>query len=342
MIPCTNAATWLSGFIPDVPTPFDAMGGVDLSALTRLCQRQVEAGVAAIVVAETTGEFNTLTTTERDAIIRTAVEAARGRVRVIAGAGSNSTAEAVERTRRAELAGADAVLSVAPYYNKPMQAGIAAHFRAIAGASALPILLHDVPGRTIRELADDTLLKLAQSPQFVGLRDSSGDLSRPLRLRPMLPARFSLLSGDDATALAFLCSGGDGCMSLVSNVVPEMCQAIFSSYRQGQMPAAQQLQQQLSPLAALIANENPAAVKYALALLGLMRPDTRLPLVELSDQARQDVAAALVALVERDVMPDERNASRAISARDRAYSGAPGDISSRPNSSHPMSCPAQP
>jgi 4-hydroxy-tetrahydrodipicolinate synthase len=342
MMSSANATAWLSGFIPDIPTPFDAAGRIDLPVFARLCERQVEAGVSAIVVAETTGEFNTLTTAERDAIIRIAVESARGRVCVIAGAGSNSTAEAIERTRGAELAGADAVMSVVPYYNKPMQAGIAAHFRAIANATALPIVLHDSPGRTIRELADDTLLKLVESPQFIGLRDSSGDIARPMRLRPMLPMRFSLLSGDDATALAFLGCGGDGCVSLVSNIVPEMCHAIFSNYRHGQVRTAQQLQQQLLPLAALIAKENPAAVKYALALLGLMRPDTRLPLVGLSDQARQDVAAALVTLVEKDITPpDEKNASRAISALDRAYSGAPVDISSRPNSSRPM-CPARP
>jgi 4-hydroxy-tetrahydrodipicolinate synthase len=337
MMPSANATAWLSGFIPDIPTPFDAAGRIDLSAFAGLCARQVEAGASAIVVAETTGEFNTLTTAERDGIIRIAVESARGAVRVIAGAGSNSTAEAIERTRSAELAGADAVMSVVPYYNKPMQAGIAAHFRAIAGATALPIVLHDSPGRTIRELADDTLLKLVESSQFIGLTDSSSDLARPMRLRPILPVRFSLLSGDDATALAFLSCGGDGCVSLVSNIVPEMCQAIFSNYRHGQVPPAQRLQQQLLPLAALVAKENPAAVKYALALLGLVRPDTRLPLVGLSDQARQDVATALVTLVEKDITPpDEKNASRATSVLDRAYGGAPGGISSRPM------CPARP
>ena len=293
-----NATAWLSGHIPDLPTPFNEAGAIDLQAFAGLCERQIEAGVSAIVVGETTGEFSTLTTPELDAIIRTASDVARGRVHVIAGAGSNSTSEAVERCRRAERAGADAVLSVVPYYNKPMQAGIAAHFRAIAGATALPIVLHDIPARTIRELADETLLKLSESPQFIGLKDSAGDPSRPMRLRLMLPARFRLLSGDDTTALAYFASGGDGCISMVSNIAPVICQTISSDCRQGRMQSALCLQQRLSPLATLLARENPAAVKYALSLLGLMRPDTRLPLVELSDHAKAEVAAAIDAMNE--------------------------------------------
>ncbi|MGA8898663.1 4-hydroxy-tetrahydrodipicolinate synthase [Bradyrhizobium sp.] len=326
-MPFDNSTTWLSGCIPDLPTQFDEAGEVDLTALAGLCERQIKVGASAIVVGETTGEFTTLTSAELDAIIRTAAGAARGRVRVIAGAGSNSTNEAVERTRRAELAGADAILSVVPYYNKPMQAGIEAHFRAIANATALPVVLHDNPARTVRELADGTLLKLSESPQFVGLMDSTGDLSRPARLRPMLPARFRLLSGDDTTALAFLCSGGDGSISIASNIAPAMFQRMFSSYRQGRMQSAQCLQQRLLPLAALIAKENPAAVKYALSLLGLARADTRLPLAGLSDPAKASVADALEALGENDIMPDGKNASPAISAQDRAYNAAPGDIS---------------
>ncbi|MGC1553232.1 MAG: 4-hydroxy-tetrahydrodipicolinate synthase [Bradyrhizobium sp.] len=291
-----SSTTWLSGCIPDLPTPFNAAGEVDLTAFAGLCARQIKAGVSAIVVGETTGEFSTLTSAEFDAIIRTAASTARGRVRVIAGAGSNSTSEAVERARRAELAGADAILSVVPYYNKPMQAGIDAHFRAVANSTALPVVLHDIPERTIRELADDTLLKLSESPQFVGLMDSTGDLLRPARLRPMLPGRFRLLSGDDATAFAFLASGGDGCISIASNIAPFMCRGIFSSYRKGRMQSAQQLQQRLLPLASLTAKENPAAVKYALSLFGLMRADTRLPLAGLSDQAKAAVADAIAAI----------------------------------------------
>jgi len=318
MVSSANSTVWLSGYIPEIPTPFDETGEIDLKAFIWLCERQIQAGVSAIVVGETTGEFTTLTPAELDTLIRTAAGTANGRLRVIAGAGSNSTSEAVERTRRAELAGADAVLSVVPYYNKPMQAGIDAHFRTVANSTALPVVLHDIPARTIRELTDETLLKLSESPQFIGFKDSTGDLSRPGRLRPLLRTNFRLLSGDDTTALAFLASGGDGCVSILSNIVPAMCQAIFSNYRQGRMQPAQQLQQRLWTLAASVAKENPAAVKYALSFLGLMRPNPRLPLVELSDQAKAEVTAAITT-----VMPDEKNASRAISVRDHACNAVP-------------------
>src|SRR5471030_1512554 len=214
--------TWLAGYIPDLPTPFDDNDRIDLTAFARLCERQIEAGVSAIVVGETTGEASTLTSAEHDTVVRTAVEIARGRVRVIAGAGSNSTSQAIEPTRRAAAAGADAVLSVVPYYNKPMQAGIFAHFQAVADKTSLPIILHDIPSRTIRELSDDTLARLAKSSQFIGLRDATCDITRPMRLRPQLPPGFRLLSGDDTTALAFIADGGDGCISLVSNIAPDL------------------------------------------------------------------------------------------------------------------------
>jgi 4-hydroxy-tetrahydrodipicolinate synthase len=214
-----------------------------------------------------------------------------------------------------------------PYYNKPMQTGIEAHFRAIANSTALPIVLHDVPARTVRELADDTLLRLAESSQFIGMKDSARDLSHPWRLRPMAPPRFRFLSGDDTTAFAFLTGGGDGCISTVSNIDPATCREIFSNLKQGRMQLAQHLQQQLLPLAVLIAEENPAAVKYALSLLGLMRPDTRLPLVGLSEQAKARIEDAITAIGENDFTPDEKNASRATSAQDHAYSSAPGGTS---------------
>jgi 4-hydroxy-tetrahydrodipicolinate synthase len=301
MEPLRHSATWLAGYIPDLPTPFDAAGEIDLAAFAKLCERQIRAGVSAIVVGETTGEASTLSPVEHDAIIRSAVEIANGRVRVIAGAGSNSTSQAIELTRRAELAGADAALSVVPYYNKPMQAGIAAHFKAIADSTGLPIILHDIPARTIRELSDDTLAKLAQSRQFIGLRDGSGDLARPLRLRSMVPPGFRLLSGDDATALAYLANGGDGCVSVVSNVAPELCQVIFSSCRQGRLQSARYLQSRLARLAALLARDNPAALKYAMCLIGLIRPDTRLPIVELAETAKAEVAGALAEMGEEDL-----------------------------------------
>jgi 4-hydroxy-tetrahydrodipicolinate synthase len=301
MTPGATTTAWLSGYIPDLPTPIDENDEIDLVALARLCERQIDAGVPAIVVGETAGEASTLTPAEQDTLVRAAVEIADARVRVIAGAGSNSTNQAIELTRRAEAAGADAVLSVVPYYNKPMQSGIHAHFRAIADSTSLPIILHDIPCRTIRELSDDTLARLAESSQFIGLRDATGDIARPQRLRSLVPSRFRLLSGDDATALAAIANGADGCISTTSNVAPELCQAVFSSCKQGRLRSARYLQNRLAPLTSALSKENPAALKYALCLLGLMRPNTRLPLVELDDAAKAGVATAIAAIGDEDL-----------------------------------------
>ncbi|WP_291571660.1 4-hydroxy-tetrahydrodipicolinate synthase [Bradyrhizobium sp.] len=294
-------ATWLAGYIADLPTPFDESGALDLAAFAKLCERQIEAGASAVVVGETAGEASTLTPAEHDSLVRTAVELAGRRGRVIAGAGSNSTSQAVDLTRRAETAGADAVLSVVPYYNKPMQSGISAHFEAIAASTTLPIILHDIPARTIRELSDDTLTRLAGSNRFIGLRDATGDVTRPMRLRPLLPNGFRLLSGDDATALAFIANGGDGCISTVSNIAPELCLTMFSSCRQGRLQTARYLQNRIAPLVAALSKENPAALKYALCLLGFMSPTTRLPLVELADAAKADVASAIAGIGDEDL-----------------------------------------
>jgi 4-hydroxy-tetrahydrodipicolinate synthase len=294
-------AIWLAGYMPDIPTPFDEHGAVDLAAFAMLCERQIAAGVNAIVVSETSGEASTLTAAEQQAIIRAAVKVARGRVRIVAGAGSNSTSQAIELARRAEAAGADAVLSVVPYYNKPMQAGIQAHFRAIAISTALPIILHDVPSRTLRELSDDTLLRLATSRHFIGLKDATGDIARLCRLRRLLPAGFRLLSGDDTTALPFIANGGDGCISVVSNVAPELCQAVFSNCRLARPQTARYLHDRLLPLTASLAEEGPAALKYALFLLGFMSPATRLPIVELTDDAKAEVANAIAATGDEDI-----------------------------------------
>lgn len=302
---------WLAGYIPDLPTPLSKSGAIDLAAFAKLCERQIKAGVSAIAAGETTGEASTLTPVEHETLIRAAVKIARGRVRVIAGAGSNSTSRAIELTRRAEAAGADAVLSVVPYYNKPMQSGITAHFEAIAGATALPIILHDIPARTIRELSDDTLAHLAVSKQFIGLRDGSGDITRPMRLRSLLPHGFRLLSGDDATALAFIANGGDGCISTISNVAPELCLAISTNCRQGRLQTARYLHDRLAPLTTALSRESPAALKYALSLLGLMSPATRLPIVELADAAKAEVAEAIAAIGDEDLAcPVERGLRR--------------------------------
>jgi len=297
VIPPTPEA-WLSGYIPDLPTPFDTRGAVDLTAFRRLCERQIAAGASAILVCETAGEAPTLSPAEHESIIRAAVEVARGRSRVIAGAGSNSTDHAIDLTRCAEATGADAVMSVVPYYNKPIQDGIYQHFRAIAASTALPIIVHDIPSRTMREIANSTLMRLAESGQFVGLLDTSGDLTRPMRLNALLPSRFRYLTGDDATVLAYLANGGDGCISTIFNVAPSLCQKIFSSIRHGRLQAAWDLQKQLMPLQACLSGDHPAALKHALDLLGLINPATRLPIVELDEPAKTAVAIALAGIDE--------------------------------------------
>ena len=301
MTATAKPATWLAGYIADLPTPFDDNDRIDSTAFAGLCERQIETGASAIVVGETAGEAATLTPAEHDTIVRTAIEIARGRVRIIAGAGSNSTAQAVELTRRAEAAGADAVLSVVPYYNKPMKSGIRAHFQAIAEQTALPIILHDIPSRTIRELADDTLARLAESRQFIGLRDATGDVGRPMRLSSLVPPGFRLLAGDDATALAAIANDGDGCISLVSNVAPDLCRAIFSSCRKGRMQTARYLHHRLAPLIASLSRESPVALKYAMCLLGFMAPNTRLPIVQLEDAAKAAVANAIAEIRDEDI-----------------------------------------
>jgi 4-hydroxy-tetrahydrodipicolinate synthase len=203
--------------------------------------------------------------------------------------------------RRAEAAGADACLSVVPYYNRPMQAGIHAHFDAIVNSISLPVILHDIPSRTNRELADDTLARLAQSKQFIGLRDGTGDVNRPMRLRSLLPPEFRLLSGEDATALAFLVNGGDGCISTISNVAPGLCQAVYSNCRQGRLQSARYLFNRLARLTKALTKEGPAALKFALCLLGLMHPNTRLPIVELAESAKAEVASAIAEIGDEDL-----------------------------------------
>ena len=285
---------WLAGAIADLPTPFDVHDGLDLAAFARLCERQIDAGAGALVVGETMGELPTLTLDEHDTLVRAAVATARGRIKVIAGAGSNATAQAIALTRHAEQAGADAILSVVPYYNKPTQAGIAAHFRAIAAATSLPLILHDAPCRTMRGLADDTLAELAESAQFVGLCDGSGDIARPMRLRGRLPLGFRLLSGHAATAAPFLFYAGDGSISPIAGLVPGLMRELYCACRQEEVAVATELMDRLAPLTAVLAQDaTPASLKYALGLLQLSSPRLRLPMVELNRPEKSAIAEAM-------------------------------------------------
>jgi 4-hydroxy-tetrahydrodipicolinate synthase len=287
----------LSGYAPALPTPFDDNGDVDGEAFERLCDLQITCGATALVVCGTTGEASTLTPEEQGDLIRIAVAVSRGRVPVIAGAGSNATDHAIASAKDAEALGADAVLSVVPYYNKPTQAGLYAHFSEIAASSGLPVILYDVPSRTACGLGDATIARLAELPRIIGLKDASGDVTRPARLRTLVGPDFRLLSGDDALGLAFLAQGGDGCISVTSNVAPGLCRNMFLAWRQGSVARAQRLARPIAQLtAALFCETNPVALKYALSLFGLMSPRVRPPLVELSDQYKPGIAAILAEL----------------------------------------------
>jgi 4-hydroxy-tetrahydrodipicolinate synthase len=302
---------WLGGFIADLPTPFDRNGEIDWASLEMLCEHQIRSGVTAILVGETMGEVSTLSQAEHDAIIRVAVKTSHGRAAVIAGAGSNSTSQAIDLTMGAESNGADAILSVVPYYNKPMQAGIVAHFRAIAASTMLPIILHDASGRTTRELSDDTMQRLAESAQFVGVKDAAGNLGRLLRWKAFLPANFRLLTGEDSTASNYLLGGGDGCISIVSNVAPDLCRRMHQCCKQADVSGALSLALRLAQLAtALCQDSAPATLKYGLSLLGLMHPGLRLPLVE-PDQASKNAIADAIAAV---LVPNQ--ASEAVARRE--------------------------
>jgi 4-hydroxy-tetrahydrodipicolinate synthase len=290
----------LSGYAPALPTPFDADGAVDTKAFRRLCDRQIAMGATALVVCGTTGEAPTLRPAEHHILVRIAVEAARGSIPVIAGAGCNSTSHAIDLTKDAEAGGADAILSVVPYYNKPVQAGLYAHFHAISASTGLPIFIYDVPSRTACALADETVARLAEIPNIIGLKDATGDISRPARLKRLVGNDFRLLSGDDATALAFFVQGGHGCISVTSNLAPALCRNMFLACRHGQLRQAQRLAEIAVELTAVLFREtSPSPLKYSLSLLGLMLPTVRLPLVQPGAQLRSEIAATVMELCTR-------------------------------------------
>ena len=290
----------LSGYAPALPTPFDDAGDIDSAAFERLCDLQITQGATALVVCGTTGEAPTLSPAEHRELVRIAVGVSHGRVPIIAGAGSNSTSHAIELSQDAEAAGADAILSVVPYYNKPTQIGLHAHFREIAQSTGLPIILYDVPSRTVCGLADSTVARLAEMPRIIGLKDATGDVTRPVKLRQLVGPDFRLLSGDDATVMAFLAQGGHGCISVTSNVAPGLCRSMYTALRRGQIDQAQRWATAIMELTAVLFGEtNPAPVKYALSLLNLMSPRVRLPLVGLRDESKATIDSVLEKLCDR-------------------------------------------
>lgn len=312
----TNNLASLCGYASALPTPFKREL-IDEDAFASFCEWQIRQGISALVVNGTTGEAPTLSLREQRRLVRIAVVVARGQVPVIAGAGSNATSHAIEIAHEAEEAGADGLLVVTPYYNKPSQEGVYRHFRAIHDATGLPLFLYDVPCRTGMTLAIDTICRLAALPRIVGLKDASADLTRPQTLRRLLGEPFRLFSGDDATALDFMGLGGNGCISVLSNVVPKLCHRLHLGCAAGEQVEARLLEGQLRPLAAaLFAESNPVPVKWALGLMGLMCPEVRLPLCEPAEATRVAVRKALLHLgiIGSNVLA--RSAARALS-----YSG---------------------
>ena len=285
------------GSITALITPFRD-GSVDEKAFKDLVAWQIEQGTHALVPCGTTGESPTLSHDEHRRVIEMCVEVAAGRVPVIAGTGSNSTAEAIDLTRHAKAAGADAALVVAPYYNKPTQEGLFRHFEAIARAVDLPIVVYNIPGRSIVDISVDTFERLAREiPAVVGVKDATADLSRPLRLRARLGDRLCQLSGEDATATAFNAQGGVGCISVTSNVAPALCARMQDAWAAGDLATCFAIRDQLMPLHdALFCETSPSPVKYAASLLGLCADEVRLPLVPASEAARARVQKAMTDL----------------------------------------------
>ncbi len=284
----------LRGSITALITPF-ANGAVDEKSLSAFIDWQIKEGSHGVVPVGTTGECPTLSHEEHRRVIEIAVEVADRRVPVIAGAGSNSTAEAVSLTRFAEDIGADAVLSVVPYYNKPTQEGMFQHFSAVAQATALPILVYAVPGRTVVDISVETMARLRDAhPNVVGTKDATASMEKATMTRARLGADFILLSGEDMTALGFNAHGGHGCISVTSNVAPRLCAQFQNACQQGNFADALMLHDKLAPLhKALFIENNPAGVKYAVSRLGLCNNEFRLPVVPVSNANAEAIDAAL-------------------------------------------------
>ena len=274
-------------------TPFSD-GAVDREAFRSLVEWQIGEGIHGLVPCGTTGESPTLSHEEHMMVTALCIEAAGGRVPVIAGAGSNSTDEAVGLAQHARQAGADAVLVVTPYYNKPTQEGLYRHFRAVHDAADLPIIIYNIPGRSIIDMSVETMARLADLPRVVGVKDATADLTRPILTRLAIGADFCQLSGEDGTVIPFLAGGGHGCISVTSNVAPGLCADLHNAWQAGELATVMALQDRLMPLhKALFCEASPGPVKYALGLLGRCRDELRLPLCEIATSSRAAVERAM-------------------------------------------------
>jgi 4-hydroxy-tetrahydrodipicolinate synthase len=284
----------IKGSLVAIVSPMHEDGSIDFDAYRRLIEWHIAEGTHGIVAVGTTGESPTVDVDEHNELVRIAVETARKRVPVIAGTGGNSTAEAIELTQHAKKVGADATLQVVPYYNKPSQEGLYRHFKTVAETVDLPVILYNVPGRTVADLATDTTLRLATVPGIVGIKDATGDLARGTDLLRRAPKQFAVYSGNDDSALALMLVGGHGVISVTANVAPRLMSELARAALDGNIARAREINNQLLPLHwKLFIEPNPTAVKWALHRMGRIGSGIRLPLVPLGAAAQPVVEAAL-------------------------------------------------
>ena len=283
------------GSLTALITPFRD-GKVDEKAYQGLVEWQIDQGTDGVIPVGTTGESPTLSHGEHERVVEMCVEAAAGRIPVIAGAGSNSTAECVRLTQHAKTAGADAALIVTPYYNKPSQDGLYAHYKTVADAVDIPIIIYNIPPRSVIDMSTATMARLARDcPNIIGVKDATADLTRPLAMRQEIGDDFCMLSGEDATVMSFLANGGDGCISVTSNAAPRACAEMHDAWLAGDTKAAMDINARLFPLhTALFVEPNPVPVKYAASLLEKCTMDVRLPLTPANENTQKLVRDAMV------------------------------------------------
>ena len=281
------------GSIPAILTPF--LGSeVDYNSLYQVLKYLIDNGSSGLVPCGTTGESPTLSHDEHKKIIEETIRFVDKRIPVIAGTGSNNTLEALEYTKHAEHSGADAALIVTPYYNKPTQSGLYDHFKTIAEKTNIPIIIYNIPGRSIVDMTIETMIELSKIKKIIGVKDATNDLFRPLLTRKKMQNDFCYLSGEDGTALAYLAQGGHGCISVTANVAPKLCSELHSAWQDGNISKAQEINLKLSSLHdALFKESSPGPVKYAASLLGLCNKKTRLPLSEIKDDTKIYVKSCL-------------------------------------------------
>ncbi|NBE09316.1 4-hydroxy-tetrahydrodipicolinate synthase [Paragemmobacter ruber] len=283
----------IQGSIPALVTPFKN-GDLDLDTLKKLVDWQIESGSTGLVPVGTTGESPTLSHEEHEAVVEAVVKFAAGRVPVIAGAGSNNTVEGIRLIQHAERVGADAALVVTPYYNKPTQAGMIAHYTALHDCCTLPIIIYNIPGRSVVDMTPETMGKLAQLPRIIGVKDATGKIERVSMQRASCGPDFIQLSGEDATALGFNAHGGTGCISVTANVAPKLCAEFQAATLVGDYRKALEYQDRLMPLhEAIFLEPGLAGAKYGLSLLGRCSEEVRLPLVGLTDATKARIRAAM-------------------------------------------------